>query len=57
MFQIEDLLLPAVTALMPGDASAVMPKFNHACVSLRMHLSPRMVKIFARCDGAAWNGA
>jgi hypothetical protein len=38
VFEVEDLPLPAVTALMPGHAASLMPQLYSAGIGLRMHL-------------------
>ena len=41
MFEIEDLLLPAVTSFVPSDTPAVVPKFDRAGIHFRLHLGAR----------------
>src|SRR5439155_26367809 len=38
MLQLEDLLLPPVTTLMPGHAQARMPQLDGAGIRFRLHL-------------------
>jgi len=41
MFEIEDLLLPALTSFVPSDTPAVVPKFDRAGIHFRLHLGAR----------------